>query len=149
MTQNLPPKSLVLYVDDDADDRDLVREIFDEFSSIIELLTFEDGHSLLGYLDTLVPLQPKPCLIVIDINMPRLDGKQVLRQIRNRDEFTEVPAVLFSTSTLPADAIFARTHNAGFITKPLHNSQVYLIVDQLIEHCTDDVKERIRKQRGR
>ena len=138
-----------MYVDDDADDRDLVREIFDEFSNIIELLTFEDGFSLLNYLDTLVPLQPKPCLIVIDINMPRLDGKQLLRKIRGRDDFNEVPAVLFSTSTLPADAIFAQTHNAGFITKPLHNSQVYLIVDQLIEHCTDDVKERIKKQRGR
>lgn len=149
MTQNLPPKSLVLYVDDDADDRELVREIFEEFAAIIELKLFEDGDQLVDYLEGLAPLQPRPCLIIVDINMPRMDGKKTLKAVRNMTEFEEVPMVLFSTSTLPSDAAFARSFNAGFITKPLHSSQVHLIADQLIEHCTDEVKERIRRHRGR
>jgi CheY-like chemotaxis protein len=149
MTQNLPPKSLVLYVDDDADDRELVREIFDEFAAIIELTLFEDGHELIDYLENLAPLQPRPCLIIVDINMPRMDGKKTLRAVRNMQEFEEVPVVLFSTSTLPSDAAFAHNYKAGFITKPLHGNQVHLIAEQLIEHCTNEVKERIRKYRGR
>lgn len=149
MTKSLPPKSLVLYADDDADDQELIREAFDEFSSIIELLTFDDGLELLGYIESLTSLQPKPCLIILDINMPRSDGKQTLRRLRAMDDFKETPAVLFTTSTLPSEAEFANYYNAGFVTKPLHSRQIHVIVHQLMEHCTDELKERIKKQSGK
>lgn len=148
MTKSLPPKSLVLYADDDADDRELVREAFDEFSSIIELVTFEEGRTLLQYLEGLAPLQPKPCLIILDVNMHGMDGKQALHHLRAMDDYVGVPAVLFTTSTLPSEAAFAQSYNAGFVTKPLHASQVRAIVDCLIDHCANDLKEKIRKQRG-
>lgn len=148
MTKSLPPKNLVLYADDDADDRDLVREAFEEFSSIIELITFEEGLSLLRYLEGLQTLQPKPCLVILDINMHGLDGKQTLRRLRNMDEYKDVPAVLFTTSTLPSEAAFAKSYNAGFVTKPLHGTQVHMIVDQLVHNCTDDLKDKIKRQRG-
>lgn len=149
MTKSLPPKSLVLYADDDADDRDLVREAFDEFSSVVELVTFEEGRALLQYLEELAPLQPKPCLIILDVNMHGMDGKQALRRLRAMSDYGNVPAVLFTTSTLPSEAAFAKSYNAGFVTKPLHTNQVYAIVDRLIDHCADELKEKIRKQRGR
>lgn len=147
MTKSLPPKSLVLYADDDADDLDLVREAFDEFSAIIELITFDNGFELLLYIKSLKPLQPKPCLIILDINMPALDGKQTLTRVRAIHDFEEVPVVLFSTSTLPSEAHFAKSYNAGFVTKPLHTKQIHLLVDRLMEHCTDEIKEKIRKER--
>jgi CheY-like chemotaxis protein len=149
MTKSLPPKSLVLYADDDSDDLELIREAFDEFSAIIELLTFKDGIELLGYLKSLKPLQPKPCLIILDINMPVLDGKQTLIRLRAMTDFEEVPVMLFSTSTLPSETVFARSHNAGFVTKPLHTKQIHLLVDRLMEQCTDEIKEKIRKERGK
>lgn len=149
MTKSLPPKSLVLYADDDADDRDLVREAFDEFSTVIELVTFEEGGELLRYLDSLGPLQPKPCLVILDVNMHGLNGKQTLKRLRCMADYLDVPVVLFTTSTLPSEAAFARSLQAGFVTKPLHNGQIHQIVDQLIDHCAEDVKKKIRKQRGR
>ena len=148
MTQSLPPKSVVLYADDDPDDRELLHEAFKEYAHAIELTTFKDGLELLQFIDRIRPLQPAPCLVILDINMPRLDGKATLQRLRNIEGFEEVPAVLFSTSTLPSEISFARRLKAGFVTKPLHTLQIHLIVDQLIEHCTDEVKKSINWRRN-
>lgn len=148
MTQSLPPKSLVLYADDDAEDVELVKEAFRHYLQNIELLTFNNGVELLNYIRTIDPLQPAPCLFIIDINMPGITGKETLKRLRKIDEYVEVPAVLFSTSTLPADAAFAKIYNAGFVTKPLYSEQVHQIIDQIIEHCSDEVKKMIRKGNG-
>lgn len=149
MTKSLPPKSLILYADDDPDDIELVSEIFQDHSEHIALLTFPDGIKLLDYIQSLAPLEPKPCLIIIDINMPRLNGKDVLIAIRQTEEFEEVPAVLFTTSTLPSEAAFAQNLNAGFITKPLNRNQMHEIFDNLVEHCSEDIKKRINRNRER
>ena len=149
MTQSLPPKSLVLYADDDTDDQQLIREAFEEFSSILDLVLFNNGTELYSYIQKLEPFQPKPCLIILDINMPVEDGKQTLKKLRNLNDYNEVPMVLFTTSTLPSEAAFADSYNAGFITKPLYAKQIHLILNELIEHCTDDVKEKIRKHKDR
>lgn len=149
MTRSLPPKSLVLYADDDADDQQLIHEAFEEFSSIIDLVLFNNGIELYNYVQSLEPFQPHPCLIILDVNMPVADGKQTLKRLRNLDDYKEVPIVLFTTSTLPSEAAFADSYNAGFITKPLYAKQIHLILNQLIEHCTDEMKEKIKKYRGR
>jgi len=148
MTKSLPPKSLVLYADDDRDDIELIREAFSEFAYTVELLTFEDSRKLISYLEHLPPLQPTPCLIILDINMPLINGKETLSKIRQMQGFEKIPVVLFSTSTLPSEALFAKSLDAGFVTKPLHAEQIHQILHQLIEHCSDEVQTRIRQQRG-
>lgn len=145
MTQYQPPSSLVLYADDDPDDIDLVSQAFREHARNVELKTFCDGVELLRYIENLNPLQPPPCLAIIDINMPKLNGKETLRRLRSIEGFADIPAVLFSTSTMPSDEKFARHYNAGFVTKPLHSRQIHLIINEIIEHCTDEVKKNIRK----
>lgn len=147
MTKSLPPKSLVLYADDDADDRELIKDAFEEYASVVELKMFERGTDLLHFLHQIKPLQPAPCLIILDINMPGLDGKQTLRRIRSMEDFREVPVVLFTTSILPAEAAFAQLHNAGFVTKPLHGNQIRTILHQLIDHCTKEIKEKFRRNK--
>jgi CheY-like chemotaxis protein len=145
MTQSLPPKSLVLYADDDPDDIELVSEAFQAYSSDLELMTFSDGIELLKFIESIDPFHASPCLFILDINMPRLNGKETLRRLRRLDSFADVPAVLFSTSSLPADADFAKNFNAGFVTKPLHTNQVHHIIDEIIQHCSDNVKKNIGK----
>lgn len=148
MTQSLPPKSLVLYADDDPDDLELLQEAFNDFTQAIELITFDNGLDLLEYVQKLTPFHPAPCLFILDINMPRLNGKETLKKLRTMNRYEDVPAVLFSTSTLPADAAFAGKYNAGFVTKPLHSRQIHKIVDQIINHCADDIRQRINKLRS-
>lgn len=147
MTQSLPPKSFILYADDDRDDIELVKEVFKEYAQSIELKTFGNGLELLDYIKNTDPSDPSPCLIILDINMPKMDGKETLSELRNIDGFEDVPVVLFSTSTLPAEKTFARSFGAGFVTKPLHMSQIYQLVDQMLEHCSDEVKNNFRKMR--
>jgi CheY-like chemotaxis protein len=81
--------------------------------------------------------------------MPRKSGKEVLKEMRNMEGFEDVPIVLFSTSTLPSEAAFAKSFGAGFLTKPLHSNQITQLVDAMIAHCTDDVKKNIRKLKGK
>lgn len=147
MTQSLPSKSLVLYADDDPDDRTLIQQAFKTYSHTVELKTFEDGVCLLQYINNAPMSEPLPCLIILDINMPRLDGKEVLAELRSKTEFEGIPVILFSTSTLPSEKEFAKSFNAGFITKPLYTEQMYFLVDRMIDHCSDDVKRNIKRWR--
>lgn len=71
-----------------------------------------------------------PGLVILDINLPRLNGKEHLKTIQSQDAFSDVPFVLFSTSTLPDNGKFASQHNAGFVTKPLPARLVKEVVDQ-------------------
>lgn len=146
MTQAIPPKHIVLYADDDPDDIQLVSESFEKYAQNVEIVTVNDGVGALSYLEQLPPFSPSPCLVILDINMPLLTGKEVLIRLRDNEKFRDVPVILFTTSSLPTDHAFARKYNAGFITKPLNASQMDRITNEFIEHCADDIKKNIRKQ---
>jgi CheY-like chemotaxis protein len=78
--------------------------------------------------------------------MPVFNGKEVLTRLREIDKFKSIPVVLFSTSSQPTDINFAKRYDAGFITKPLDMQQMEIIADQFIEHCTEEIRKKIRKQ---
>ncbi|MDB5197727.1 MAG: response regulator [Flaviaesturariibacter sp.] len=146
MTQSITPKNIVLYADDDADDLLLVTEAFAHYARDVEVVTVSNGLQALAFLQQITPLDPIPCLIILDINMPLLDGKQVLIKLRQMDLLAQIPVVLFSTSSLPMDKDFARRYGAGFITKPLNLKQMELITEQFISHCAEEVRKKIRRQ---
>lgn len=146
MTQTPSPKHLVLYADDDKDDIKFVEDAFSEHILNIELVAVEDGQQAIDYLESLTVVDPNPCLIILDINMPRLNGKEALINIRTMERFKNTPVVLFSTSSLPQDKQFATKNDAGFITKPLDSRQMQFITDQFIEHCDDEIKRNIQKK---
>lgn len=145
MTQTTPPTHLVLYADDDIDDIKFVEESFSETARNVELVTAYNGLDLIRYLEGLNPLDPDPCLIILDVNMPLMNGKEALLKIRQMDRYQNIPIVLFTTSSTELDKSFAAKYNAGFVTKPLDNRQMKNITDQFIDHCTDEVKKHIRK----
>ena len=146
MTQSLPPKSIVLYADDDPDDLQLVEDAFAQYANNVEVVAVTDGAEALAFLDQLPPLAPLPCLIILDVNMPRINGKETLLRIKATERFKDIPVILFTTSSLPHDRAFAQKHEAGFITKPLEMRQMEMIADQFIEHCAEEVKKKIRRQ---
>jgi CheY-like chemotaxis protein len=146
MTRSLPPRHIVLYADDDIDDLQLVKEAFDQYASNVDIVTVNDGVEALSYLESLGELDPSPCLIILDINMPRMDGKETLRRIRKELGMKEVPVVLFTTSSMPVDRNFAHEYKAGFLTKPIDIRQMEAIADEFIEHCTDEIKKKIQRK---
>ena len=145
MNQTPPLKSIVLYADDDGEDIELVQDAFSKYSSNVEMITASDGLEALAYLKNLSEVDPVPCLIILDINMPKMDGKEVLKRIREMDRFVNIPVVLFTTSALPLEKKFAEVYNAGFITKPIDQRQMEMIIKTFINHCTDDIKKKISK----
>jgi CheY-like chemotaxis protein len=145
MTQIIPPANVVLYADDDEDDLMLVTDAFARYTQNVEVVTALDGLEALSYLRNLSPFDPLPCLIILDINMPQLNGKQVLKDIKSMGRFRDIPVVLFSTSSHPADKKFAEEYNAGFITKPLDLKQMRAITEQFVEFCSSDVRKNIAR----
>lgn len=121
-----PPKPVVLLVaDDDADDCLLTREALLECRILNELRFVSDGEQLLDYLHQRGPYAkaaeaPRPDLILLDLNMPRKDGREALREIKASPALRAIPVVVFTTSKAEEDVL--RTYNLGasaFITKPV------------------------------
>ncbi len=146
MTQSITPKNIVVYADDDPDDLELVQDAFAQYSNNVEVVSFIDGISALSWLQSLSPFDPKPCLVILDVNMPVLNGKEVLIRIRQLENFESLPVVLFTTSSQPQDKSFAAQYGAGFVTKPLDIKQMEIITDQFINHCAEEIRNKIRRQ---
>jgi CheY-like chemotaxis protein len=142
-------RDIIIYADDDQDDIDLVRDAFDQHASTIDLITFSNGAQVLQYLNDLSIGEPLPCLIILDVNMPGIDGREVLKEIRNTQRFKHLPVVMFSTSNAPLDIEFASQYDAGFITKPLNLAEMELIKEQFIDHCSVELQNKIRKKISR
>jgi two-component system, response regulator len=129
---------LILMAEDDADDRLLVREAFNECKSGGNVRFVADGEELVDYLlhrgkYSKVSESPRPDLILLDLNMPRKDGREVLKEIRAHSELRRVPVVVFTTSR--ADTDIARVYELGansFIAKPAGFDALVATVTQLM-----------------
>ena len=146
MTTQLQPKHIVLYAEDDEDDRMLLQETFARYYSNVEIICANDGSKAIRYLESLDQIDAEPCLIILDINMPLMDGREALKRIRNMERFKDIPVVMFSTSSQTSDKEFAAKHGAAFITKPIDFRQMNFIVDVFINHCSEDIQKSIRSK---
>lgn len=86
----------ILLAEDDADDRMFFEDVLKEVSAETNLLVADDGVELMSVLDESVP--PPPDLIFLDLNMPRKNGFECLREIRQTDKLKAIPVIIFSTS---------------------------------------------------
>lgn len=115
----------ILMADDDADDRMLTQEALEESYLANEINFVEDGEELLDYLyrrDKYANPKdsPRPDLILLDLNMPKKDGREVLQEIKTDPNLRQIPIVILTTSKVEEDIY--RTYDLGassFITKPV------------------------------
>ena len=115
---------VVVMADDDDDDCLLARHAFEESKAPGVLYCVEDGVELLDFLSHCGKYEsdghtPCPALILLDLNMPRKDGRQALREIKSIPAFQNIPVVVLTTSREEKDVILSREMGAdSFITKP-------------------------------
>lgn len=115
----------ILIADDDADDRMMACEALEESRLANDLRFVEDGEELLDYLYHRGRFEggdasPRPGLILLDLNMPRKDGREALREIKSDPALRSIPVVVLTTSKAEEDIY--RTYDLGvnsFITKPV------------------------------
>lgn len=109
-------KQWVILVDDDDDDRFLFQQAFRPYLANCLLQTLENGPELFQLLDNSLCL---PTLIILDLNMPLIDGFDVLTRLRSCPDYALIPIVILTTSTAETDRQRAQDLGANrFLTKP-------------------------------
>ncbi|MDM9381622.1 response regulator [Chlorogloeopsis sp. ULAP01] len=115
----------ILMADDDEDDCMLAREALTESRLANDLYIVRDGEELMDYLHRRGQyanshISPRPALILLDLNMPKKDGREALREIKDDPELRQIPVVVLTTSKAEEDIY--RTYDLGansFIIKPV------------------------------
>ena len=115
----------ILLAEDDPDDRYLISEALDENLITNQMFIVEDGDELLDYLYhrgkyTDEERWPRPGLILLDLNMPRKDGREALVEIKADPDLRRIPIVVLTTSQAEEDIL--RTYDigiSGYVTKPV------------------------------
>jgi CheY-like chemotaxis protein len=120
--------SLILIGEDDMDDQEILTEIFGEINKSFELKFLNSGRQLIKYLDELSQ-DDLPCLILLDYNMPELNGEEILKRINTNPRFVNIPKVVWSTSN--ASEYRERCIRAGAIT--------YLVKPSTIQSLKESV----------
>ncbi|QMW02705.1 response regulator [Spirosoma foliorum] len=111
------PTHAVFIADDDEDDRLLLKYAFAQHSPECELIFAEDGLAL---LDALAQLTSEPCLIILDLNMPRLNGLEALQVLRLSTQYKHTPIVILTTSSDSTDRQDAYALGANeYLIKPI------------------------------
>ena len=106
----------ILLIDDDEDDR----EVFQEAASMavpgVKCIVAKDGEQGLSHLETLAEL---PDYIFLDVNMPKMDGKEFLKLIKDHPVFKKIPVIIYSTSNHKSElGEYFKMGASNFITKP-------------------------------
>ena len=114
----MPLIQSLFLVDDDPDDQQLFIEALGSVDSSVSVNTASDGVDALQKLKEIHPRLPD--LILLDLNMPKMNGKQFLEVIKGSEEFSKVPVVIYSTSSNQRDKTeTSELGAADFIVKPL------------------------------
>jgi CheY-like chemotaxis protein len=128
-------KNTILWADDDYDDLQMMRELLLKTKRNYDLVEVHNGKEALDYLRVAQKNGGLPSLIILDINMPVMDGKETLAVIKNSNEFNKIPVVVFSTSESELDKIYCQRLGSVLITKPPTFSTLSAALDQLLQYC--------------
>lgn len=128
----------IVYAEDDLDDLFILQQAFHKYDHI-DVIHAHDGRKAMQILEKMAIEKVLPCLVILDINMPVMNGREALQAIRHHNGLSKLPVVLFSTSSSATDKQFADAHNAILITKPVDFGNLEVIVEQFIERCNYEI----------
>ncbi|HZF63372.1 MAG TPA: response regulator [Chitinophagaceae bacterium] len=125
----------ILLAEDDRDDQELLKDAFEEVDPSCSLHIVENGKSVLDYLNN-APDDQLPCLIILDYNMPELNGGQVLQKLLDKPRFRTIPKVVLSTSgntKYVKEAMDKGAH--AYRVKPYDFSRLVAIAKEMLDLC--------------
>ena len=138
------PAKTILLVEDNADDRELMKLAFAEGEIPHNLITVADGIEALNYLQKQVDNRTMvvdssnhstgtmPALVILDLNLPRINGIEVLKRIRADSRTRIIPVVIISSSNEPQDLIESYINGCNsYIRKPIHFTQLQTFVREI------------------
>lgn len=138
--------AVILLADDDPDDLEMTRRALAKSNCVAEIFTVRDGEELLDFLHhrgNFAPpaRSPTPALILLDLNMPKMDGREALAQIKADKALHRIPVVVMTTSTAEQDIV--RAYELGsnsFISKPITLAELVDVMKVLGQYWFQVVK---------
>ena len=133
----------VLLVEDDPGDELMTREAFEDNKIGNTLHVVRDGEGALDFLYRRGEYEsaPRPDLILLDLNLPKYDGRQVLEQVKSDTDLTDIPVVVLTTSAAEEDILRSyKLHANAYVTKPVDLDQFIRAVRQIDEFFVQVVR---------
>ena len=126
----------ILLIDDDPDDRMIIHDAMEILDSARIMKFAESGDQALRILETHASAGHLPCLIVLDLNMPKMNGTETLREIKNKKEFNGIPVIIYSTSINSLEKEKCMQLGADdYITKPISFRESQQTAEKLLQYC--------------
>jgi CheY-like chemotaxis protein len=141
MAKKPKSKPKIYIADDDLDDQELLLSAFQQLTDSHHLTVVNNGTELLNLL-SLTDDEGLPCLIVLDYNMPGLNGKQVLTRLQNAPRYRQIPKVIYTTSNSFLDSReFLSIGARDFITKSSSMKDIVGAAKKMLSYCYNGVMQ--------
>jgi len=126
---------IIVCLDDDPDDRELLASAIKDVDAGIRIVNGDNGIKGMYILQQLKQINQRPSLIIIDLNMPLMDGAETVAAIKNDEALKNVPVVVFTTAALEKDNPFFVQHGVPVVIKPVKYSSIVDQVREILSHC--------------
>jgi len=123
--------TLILHVDDDEDDLFIIGDALKKAHQSLNIVEANDGNEAIQYLKQ---AQQLPDLIILDINMPGMDGRETLKVLKQHEHWKAIPTVVLSTSSDPLDKEFCNHYQVDLVTKPMEITELRKTAHVLLDY---------------
>lgn len=133
----------ILLVEDSKGDVGLIEEVFEDAKIRNNLRVVEDGEEAILYLrgEGQFSGVPRPDIILLDLNLPKKDGREVLEEIKNDDDLKNIPVVVLTTSKAEADILKSyNLHANAYVTKPVDFDQFIKVIKSIEDFWLEVVR---------
>ena len=134
---------IILLVEDNPDDIQLTKKALNENKSIHKLYVTKDGVETMAFLNRVGKFQdaPKPDIILLDLNLPKKNGREILAEIKNDPKLLHIPVVVLTISTDEKDIFSSYSSYANcYLTKPIEFEKFFDIIKMIEDFWLSIVK---------
>jgi CheY-like chemotaxis protein len=125
----------ILHIDDDPDDQQLFKNAIQSLDTHSEIVVAENGAEGIEYLISMKKQNNLPCIIVLDINMPKINGRETCIAIKKDEVLAAIPLIIFSTSNSVLDKLFFENKDVVYITKPTNFDNIVEVASVMLNKC--------------
>lgn len=137
--ESVTTNPIILYAEDDQDDFESVREAMLQQTDRFTLVHAKNGEEAVKYLQNCT-LETLPQLVVLDLNMPIMNGKEALVWLKAHQDFKNIPVMVFTTSSREEDVKLCQGHGCTFFRKPTLYRDLLHVVQIMLKMCEETVK---------
>lgn len=128
-------KLRLLYAEDDIDDFESMKDAIGQLTDDFELIHARNGTEVVSFLENAE--NSLPCLLILDLNMPIMNGKEVLMWVKDRDQFENLPVLIFTTSSRQEDVRLCQNYKCSFFRKPTLYRDLLHVAQTILDMCGD------------